>query len=164
MKLFDSHCMHLYGSQAWQFTDRNVYKMVNAWNRAIRKIWKLPNHSHRVLLCGLNEGKHIYDHMFTRFMNMFKGMCKCGNAKLSFISMYAKYDKRSILAQNIDFICKSNDISQKTLLTGGFIRFYSQDSILEHEQTISMIVELNRGIPGFSVEETKDMLYYISTA
>ncbi len=61
MQLTSSYCTHLYGSQAWQFNDTNVHRMFTTWNKAIRRIWNLPTHSHRVLLCGLNEGNHVYD-------------------------------------------------------------------------------------------------------
>ncbi len=61
MQLTNSFCTHLYGSQVWQCNDTNVYRMFTTWNKAIRRIWNLPTHSHRVLLCGLNEGNHVYD-------------------------------------------------------------------------------------------------------
>ncbi len=38
-----------------------------------------------------------------------------------------------------------------------------REDILRHEQTISMIMELNHGIAGFNYDEIKDILYYIST-
>ncbi len=55
MYMLNSYCCHLYGSQAWCFADKSVGN-VTAWNKAVRKIWKLPYYSHRVLLCGLNKG------------------------------------------------------------------------------------------------------------
>ncbi len=61
MQLTSSYCTHLYGSQAWQFNDTNVHRRFTTWNKAIRRIWNLPTHSHRVLLCVLNEGNHVYD-------------------------------------------------------------------------------------------------------
>ncbi len=56
MYLLNSYYCHLYGSQAWCFTGKNVGNITTAWNKAIRKIWKLPYDSHRVLLCVLNNG------------------------------------------------------------------------------------------------------------
>ncbi len=48
--------------------------------KAIRRIWNLPTHFHRVLLCGLNEGNHVYDYVFKRFIKMYNSM-KCKNTK-----------------------------------------------------------------------------------
>ncbi len=49
MQLTSSYCTHLYESQAWQFNDTNVHRMFTTWNKAFRRIWNLPTHSHRVL-------------------------------------------------------------------------------------------------------------------
>ncbi len=50
MYLFNSYCCHLYGSQAWCFADKSVENITTAWNKAVRKIWKLPYDSHTVML------------------------------------------------------------------------------------------------------------------
>ncbi len=70
MQLTSSYCTHLYGSPAWQFNDTNVHRIFTTWNKAIRRIWNLQTHSHRVLLCVLNEGNHVYDYVF-------KDLLKC---------------------------------------------------------------------------------------
>ncbi len=63
MYLLNSYCCHLYVSQAWCFADKSVGNITTAWNKGVRKIWKLPYDSHRVLLCGLNNGQHIWDYI-----------------------------------------------------------------------------------------------------
>ncbi len=42
MYLLNYYCCHLYGSQAWCFADKSVGNIITAWNKAVRKIWKLP--------------------------------------------------------------------------------------------------------------------------
>ncbi len=64
MQLTSLYCTHLYGSHAWKFNDTNVHRMFTTWNKGIRRIWNLPTHSHSVLLCGLNDGNHVYDYVF----------------------------------------------------------------------------------------------------
>ncbi len=83
IQLTSSYCTHLYGSQALQFNDTNVHRIFTTWNKAIKRIWNLPTHSHRMLLCGLNEGNHVYDYVFKRFIKMYNSM-KCKNIKLYF--------------------------------------------------------------------------------
>ncbi len=39
MHLLNTYCCHFYGSQAWSFNDKNIKYIINAWNRAVRKIW-----------------------------------------------------------------------------------------------------------------------------
>ncbi len=102
MQLTSSYCTHLYGSQAWQFNDTNVHRMFTKWNKAIRRIWNLPTHSHIVLLCGLNEGNYV----FKRFIKMYNSM-KCKNTKIVYLTLLAKNDKRSIISTNLQFICET---------------------------------------------------------
>ncbi len=42
-------CLLFYGSQAWNFK-KNIKYIITAWNRAIRKIWKLTCDSHIILM------------------------------------------------------------------------------------------------------------------
>ena len=42
-------------------------------------------------------------------------------------------------------------------------KLFNEEEILRHEHTVSMIVELNRGIPGFTGDEIQDILNFIST-
>ena len=165
MQLTGSYCTHLYGSQAWQFTDKNMNRMIITWQKAIRRIWKLPYHSHRVLLCGLNEGKHVYDNIFTRFLRMYKCMDRSSNQKMSFLVAMAKQDKRSIIARNIQFICEKVKAPEADIIHSQRYdcHVYKSTDILNNEQTIAMIIELNHGIPGFDESEIKDILEFIST-
>ncbi len=135
-QLTSSYCTHLYGSQAWQFNDTNVHRMFTTWNKAIKRIWNLPTHSHRVLLlCGLNEGNHVYDYVF----------------------------KRSIISKNLQFICETSNTKESEVINGYRSHVCKREDILRYKQTIAMIIELNLGIPGFDNDAIKDILYYIST-
>ncbi len=79
---------------------------ITTWNKAIRRIWNLLKHSHRVLLCGLNEGNHVFDYVFKRFIKMYNSM-KCKNIKMVYVTLLAKNDKRSIIFKNVQFICET---------------------------------------------------------
>ncbi len=136
--------------------------MFTTWNKAIRRIWNLPTHSHRVLLCGLNEGNHVYDYVFKRFIKMYNSM-KCKNTKMVYLTLLAKNDKRSIISKHLQFICETANTKESEVINGYKSHVYKREDILRHEQTIAMIIELNHGIPGFDNDEIKDILYYIST-
>ncbi len=101
MQLNSSYCTNLYGSQAWQFNDTNMHRMFTNWNKAIRIIWNLPTHSHRVLLCGLNEGNPV--DVFKRFMKMYNSM-KCNNIKMVYLTLLTKNYKRNIIFKILQFI------------------------------------------------------------
>ncbi len=159
MQLTRSYCTHIYGSQAWQFNDTNMHRMFTTWNKTI---WNLPTHSHRVLLCGLNQGNHMYDYVFKRFIKMYNSM-KCKNTKMLYLTLLAKNDKRSIISKNLQFICETANTKESKVINGYKSHVYKREDILRHEQTIVMDIELNNGIPGIDNDEIKDILYYIST-
>ena len=77
------------------------------WNKAVSRIWGLPQDSRTMLLAGLNKGKHAWDIIFNRFIGMVYSMVRSKNEKLSLIALSGLEDKRSIIAQNVDKIrCK----------------------------------------------------------
>ncbi len=146
MQLTSSYCTHLYGSQTWQFNDTNVHRMFATWNKAIRRNWNLPTHSNRVLLCWLNEGNHVYDYVFKRFIKMYNSM-KCKNTKMVYLTLLAKNVKRSIISKNVQFICETANTKGSEVINGYKSHVYKREDILKHEQTIANIIELNHEIP-----------------
>ncbi len=54
----------------WSFSNSKTDQRATAWNGGVRKIWRLPFESHRNILCGLNNGEHIWDCIFKRCCGM----------------------------------------------------------------------------------------------
>ena len=167
MKLLSSYCTHLYGAQAWNFNDKNVVRIVSTWNRAIRKIWNLPYDSHTIYLCALNEGIHVWDVIFRRFLKMYTCIETSSNSKLSFLAKLSREDNRSILATNTSFICRKMNVCKNMLLNNKNIIYekymYNVNENEECVRTVHMIKELNEGVEGFSKDEICDILNYITT-
>ncbi len=162
MNLVSSFCTHLYGCQGWNLTDNHVESMVTAWNKGMRKVWKLPPHSHTVLLCALNDGVHIYDCIFKRFLKMLKCMSNSSNDHILFLTEVAKQDKRSIISRNMKFICiKTKQLDVTSSATD--ICVYKKDDIEANLHTTEMIKELHHEINGFNQDEIQDILDCIST-
>ena len=57
-KLFKSFCTSYYGSSLWSFSSEGFRKITTLWNIAVRKIFILPNTTHRHLLGPLLQGSH----------------------------------------------------------------------------------------------------------
>jgi hypothetical protein len=86
MMLFYSKCSPFYGSEAWDLSHRAVTKFSVTWNKAMRKVWRLPPHSRRVHLVGLNKGSHALDVIYRRFCRMInKMLIQDNNEKMKFI-------------------------------------------------------------------------------
>ena len=54
-KLLSTYCLDLYGSQLWNFTSIDVQSFFVAWRISIRRLWKLPNTTHCLLLPHIND-------------------------------------------------------------------------------------------------------------
>ncbi len=165
MQLLSSYCTHLYGSQAWQLSDKSILRMVTTWNRAVRKIWNLPPDSHTIYLCGLNNGQHVWDTIIRRFCKMYECMKNSKNDKLVYLVRMAQMDRRCILEKNVSFICKKRHISRNDLWNDWkkSESVYGLKELKNNEETVSMIKELNEGIVGFNSEEIYDILTCITT-
>ncbi len=57
-------------------------------------------------MCGLNEGNHVHDYVFKRFIKMYNSM-KCKNIKMVYLTLLAKNGTRSIISKNLQFICET---------------------------------------------------------
>ncbi len=97
MYLLNAYGYHLYGSQAWCYSDRNVESIVIARNKTVRKIWNLPFDSHRAMLCGLNKCLHVWDYTYKRLCKMYERMLKSENSKLSMLVRMSQDDCTCIL-------------------------------------------------------------------
>ncbi len=80
-----------------------------------------------------------------------------------YLTLLAKNDKRSIISEDLQFICETANTKESEDINGYKSHVYKREDILKHKQTIAMIIELNHGIPGLDNDEIKDILYYIST-
>ncbi len=62
-----------------------------------------------MLLCGLNEGNHVYDYVFKKIIRMYKSI-KCKNIKMIYLSLLAKNKRKdtSRHEQTITMIIEPN--------------------------------------------------------
>lgn len=166
MHLVNSYCCHLYGCQAWCFSDKHVELICTAWNKTIRRIWNLPYDSHRIYLCALNGGQHIRDYLYRRFCAMYDCMASSDNKILSFLIDMSKNDCRSILARNVNKICKDWRVNEQTLWKiwrSKEISIFKKDEIEDSMKIVGMIRELAMGVVGFDNDEIADILMQITT-
>ncbi len=81
----------------------------------LRKIWHLPFECHRNILCGLNNGEHIWDCICKRFCGMCESMTNSKNKKLEYLVKLGNQDCRTIITKNIRVICDKWKVCEKQL-------------------------------------------------
>ena len=59
IKLFDSYCCSFYGSQVWNINSPGFNRCCVQWNKAVRRILKVPYRTHTWLLGPLLNQQHV---------------------------------------------------------------------------------------------------------
>ena len=59
-RLFQSYCLPLYGSALWSLSCSALYHMEVAFNKILRRIWRLPNRSHTGIVHSVAKLDSLY--------------------------------------------------------------------------------------------------------
>ena len=103
-RLFPSYCCSFYGCTLWKLSILFDDKICTEWNKAIRRVWRLPPTAHTCLLGPINSQSHISDQIAIRFVRFYHRALICDNPIIRFIATSAMYNKQSYLRSNILFI------------------------------------------------------------
>ena len=83
-ELFSKYCTSYYGSQAWDLRSQHVATFHTAWNKAARRVLKLPFNSHRYFLHALLNVEPIQIVLQKRFLKLCMTMEKSKNDIVSY--------------------------------------------------------------------------------
>ena len=67
-KLFQIYCCSFYGSELWCCNSYGFNRCVIEWNKAMRRILRIPYRSHRWLLAQLGQQKNLREHLHIQFL------------------------------------------------------------------------------------------------
>ena len=108
LRLFDSYCMNLYGSQLFRYNDiKSMELLYVTWIKSIRKIWKISPRSHCNLLHHINSCDPIDNIMEKRCIQFI------WNLMNSDTILFARTVKHSLsmssftLGENTRFLCSN---------------------------------------------------------
>ena len=106
-KLFDSYCNSFYGSQLWDLSMSSINVLCVAWNKAVRRLWKLPTRCHTNLLPHIIGKLYIVQQLELRYVKIFISMLNSENETMCYIARRAKYLTNGTLGRNNVYIsCK----------------------------------------------------------
>jgi len=69
-KLIQSYCTRFYGCELWLLNNPKLEDLCVAWRKSIRKIWKLPQQAHCILL--ISGRLPVFDELCRRSMNFVR--------------------------------------------------------------------------------------------
>ncbi len=152
IKLFQNYCCSFYGSVLWKQECDKFKEMCVAWNKAVRRIWRLPYIAHTNILGPLNSKNAII---------------------VNFIAHMAHDNRSGFIYRNVTNIKWKYDIN---MFDTGLSKSKCIDQIYNVSklnddvlQTIDLLIELLHArdtpgvLPGFHKEEVVEMIADIST-
>lgn len=71
-KLFNTHCMSLYGSNLWDITSKHFEMFNTAWRKCVRRVLGLHPMTHRVLIPMICNDFNADDKITMRFCNFIR--------------------------------------------------------------------------------------------
>lgn len=100
-KLFKAQCVTAYGSQLWDFQSDFVQEYFTAWRKCVRRIWALPNMSHRYLLPGICQDRDIEVQLLSRSLNFVRSTVDTSNELLHCCGQLALHGSFSAVSNTI---------------------------------------------------------------
>ena len=122
MRIFNSFCVHLYGSASWILDDSSLNKYITAWNICVRKLWNLDPKTHRILLPIIANTRPIQAVIGSRFMGLYRIMHNGSNITTAHIIQTACENQRSISCRNLAEIKQSTSVGASDIAIGMAIR------------------------------------------
>jgi hypothetical protein len=109
-QLFDTYCCSFYGCQTWLVENKQLYKMRTAYNKALRRIWQLPNTAHTNVTLEIASKADFNQVLDKRILSLYLSMCNSDNPHVSYMANVICKNKTSRTGINLDIICKRNGI------------------------------------------------------
>lgn len=121
--LFRSFCLSLYGSALWFLSSRSLSALEIAFNKLLRRIWKLPYNSHtRVVHCTAKLHS-LYNSVYDRSATLFKSSQTCSSKLVKYVFYKSAKCCFTFLGFNVKYgqqFCK--DYSSRDLFHSDVIR------------------------------------------
>ena len=164
-KVFNTQCAHLYGTATWSFQDKSLKDFVIAWNRCVRRLFRLPFMTHTRYLPHLLGTPAVLDQIYLRFINMCNSMCKSDNKRMRFLFEVCASNTRSVIGGNLALIAKRLNVDNVKVLCSGASQLrcaYKLEVSDVDIMALHLVKELRYDfIPGFNASEVNDILYYV---
>lgn len=108
-RMFSQFCCTFYGSQTWMLSHKKLQLLYTAYNRSLRRVWKVPWRAHTNIVHYLSGRSSLSSQLSCRFLNMFCNMCKSVNVVIHYVAVRAVHDKSSLIGGNVDLTLNSCD-------------------------------------------------------
>ena len=84
-RLFRAYCLSLYGSSLWQLSSPALSNIEIAFNKVLRKIWQLPNHSHTGIVHSVAALNSIFNIAYLRSLRLISSVTSSSSSLVKHI-------------------------------------------------------------------------------
>ena len=116
IKLFNSHCLSLYGCPLWDLQSKNINTIEIAWRKCARYVLGVPSRTHNNLLPYLIKSNDILTTIHKRMINFFIKGLSHDNEKVKFVFNQCLLENYSYIKRNINIIIDKNNLQYNQLL------------------------------------------------
>jgi exonuclease III len=108
--LFNTYCTSYYGSQTWDLESSYIDSLFVAWNKASRRVWRLPTRCHTNLLPYIMGQLYITDQLISRFTKLYHTMRDNGNKLTSYFARRGTQYANTHIGHNILFVYERHKV------------------------------------------------------
>ena len=180
-KLFQSYCTSFYGCELWLLNNLKLEDLCVAWRKSMRKIWKLPQQSHRYLLHLISGCLPVFDELCRRSMNFVRSCLSHDSRIIQFVANYAVMHARSqsFLGRNVLFCARRYKFPVSSTILDELVSFDTLINSFVHSSTdenmrcfanflfeLVMLRERRLYLSDsvFLTEDVNDIIYFICTS
>ena len=99
--LFQNYCCSWYGCQSWDLYGPDIDRMQIEWNKAVRRVLRIPYQTHTNLLPLLIKADTFLVQFRKRIAKFVNSFLVSENSYVSFIGELAKYNSYGVLGRNL---------------------------------------------------------------
>ena len=116
IKLFNTHCMSLYGCVLWDLQGKDINNVEVAWRKCARYVLGLPPRTHNILIPSLLKCNDILSIIQNRIINFCTRGLKHQNEFIKFIFNQCIIENFSYFKKNINIIINNFNLTYNDLV------------------------------------------------
>jgi hypothetical protein len=164
--LFKSYCSSMYGSQLWYFNTHCFNQFCIYWNKAIRRIFKLPNRTHTWILGPLMGQLHIREQLYLRSIGFLSQMYTCNNVLVQACIKRAKSNASTPLGYKFAFFRNAFGIDVNHENVNNCIKIVKNccklsdvnNAVVNNLNNLINVKNNNLHLEGFNIDEINELI------
>ena len=100
MSLVNIYLLSLYGSNLWDLSSIESYRIDTTFNKLVKNVFNIPYDTHRFIVENISGVKHIRSKLVKRFRNFYHQLITCGKSEIIQLVRLKEHDQRSIFGRN----------------------------------------------------------------